>query len=106
MEAYDGFVGELNAEVISKVYKGLSGIVNTSYTMNIVEADKWWTKKYFSYMNEPPMTSADIHNIQFDTTVVSLYSYIDVSYKQFKSITTIRVAQSYCSTKVVLFINR
>ena len=70
--AYDGFVGDLNAKVISEVYKDLSGIQNSTYTANIVAADKWWTKKYFSFMKESPMTSADIHNIQFDTTVVSL----------------------------------
>ena len=70
--AYDGFVGDLNANVISEVYKELSGIKNSTYTENIVITDKWWTKKYFSFMKEKPMTSADIHNIEFDTTVVSL----------------------------------
>ena len=71
MEAYDAFVGELNADVVSKVYEDLKGITNATYMANIVAADQWWTKKYFRYMKDVPMTSANINSIQFDTTVVS-----------------------------------
>ena len=71
MEAYDAFVGELNADVVSKVYEDLKGITNATYMANIVAADQWWTKKYFRYMKDAPMTSANINSIQFDTTVVS-----------------------------------
>ena len=71
MEAYDAFVGELNADVVSRVYEDLKGITNATYMANIVAADQWWTKKYFIYMKDAPMTSANINSIQFDTTVVS-----------------------------------
>ena len=36
IEAFDGFKGELNAEVVSKVYEGLGGIENSTYLYNIV----------------------------------------------------------------------
>ena len=36
MEAYDAFVGELNADVVSRVYEDLKGITNATYMANIV----------------------------------------------------------------------
>ena len=71
IEAHDGFPGELNANVVSEVYKGLGGMRNSTYLENIAIADRWWTEKYFSYLNSPPQMSADINSIEFDTTVVS-----------------------------------
>ena len=71
MESHDVFPGELNANIVSEVYKGLAGIRNSTYLENIAIADRWWTKKYFSYLDSPPKMSSDIHSIEFDTTVVS-----------------------------------
>jgi len=42
---------------------------------NVVAGDKWWTKKYFSYMKDKPMSMANISDITFDTTEVNaMYS--------------------------------
>ena len=72
IEAFNGFKGEqLTAKLVSTVYKGLAGIQNSTFLGNRIALDKWWTKKYFSYLGDKPQTSADINNIYFDTTLVS-----------------------------------
>ena len=70
IEAFDGFIGELSAEDVSKQYEDLEGISNNTYMANVVAGDKWWTKKYFSYMKDKPMNMANISDITFDTTEV------------------------------------
>ena len=71
METFDGFIGEFSAEIVSKQYKDLEGIKNNTYIANVVAGDKWWTKKYFSYMKDKPMSMANISDITFDTTEVN-----------------------------------
>ena len=71
IEAFDGFIGEFSAETVSKQYEDLEGIQNTTYLANVVAGDKWWTKKYFSYMKDKPMNMANISDITFDTTEVN-----------------------------------
>lgn len=73
IEAFDGFIGEFSAEAVSKQYEDLEGIQNTTYMANVVAGDKWWTKKYFSYMKDKPMNMANISDITFDTTEVNYY---------------------------------
>ena len=70
IEAFDGFIGQLSAEDVSKQYEDLEGISNSTYMANVVAGDKWWTKKYFSYMKDKPMNMANISDITFDTTEV------------------------------------
>ena len=71
METFDGFIGEFSADIVSKQYKDLEGIKNNTYMANVVAGDKWWTKKYFSYMKDKPMNMANISDITFDTTEVN-----------------------------------
>ena len=71
METFDGFIGEFSADIVSKQYKDLEGIKNNTYMANVVAGDKWWTKKYFSYMKDRPMSMANISDITFDTTEVT-----------------------------------
>jgi len=75
METFDGFIGEFSADIVSKQYKDLEGIKNNTYMANVVAGDKWWTKKYFSYMKDKPMSMANISDITFGTTEVNaMYS--------------------------------
>ena len=76
IEAFDGFIGQLSAEDVSKQYEDLEGISNSTYMANVVAGDKWWTKKYFSYMKDKPMNMANISDITFDTTEVCGYHYL------------------------------
>ena len=77
IEAFDGFIGELSAEDVSKQYEDLEGISNSTYMANVVAGDKWWTKKYFSYMKDKPMNMANISDITFDTTEVCGYHLLN-----------------------------